>query len=71
MRMDGPMVEEPPAEVESGAVGNETHSALWARPPVEAFDSKEKAITFQVSFRPIKVMPVHAALDILHATSVV
>lgn len=54
MRMDEPMMEEPPSEVESGPVDNETHSALWARPPVEAFDSKEKAITFQVSFRPFQ-----------------
>lgn len=49
--MDEPLMDEPPDEVESGAVRNETHAALWARPRLEAFDSKEKAITFQVSFR--------------------
>lgn len=51
MRMDEPMMDEPAAEVESGAICNQTHAALWARPRLEAFDSREKAITFQVTFR--------------------
>lgn len=50
MRMDGPMIDEAIAEAEHGAVGNDTHAARWARPELKAFNSKEKAITFQVSF---------------------
>lgn len=48
--MDEPMMNEAAAEVEGG-FSDETHAARWARPRLEAFDPKEKAITFQVSFR--------------------
>lgn len=44
--MDEPVMEEPPPEEVDGA----TQAAKWARPRLEAFDAKEKAITFQVSF---------------------
>lgn len=36
------------AEAEGGATANETHAAKWARPALENFNPKEKAITFQV-----------------------
>lgn len=50
MRME-PMIDEAIAEAEhGGAVGNDTHTARWARPELKAFNSKEKAITFQVIF---------------------
>lgn len=46
MRMDEVMTDEPPPEAGS----DETHAAKWARPQLEAFEAKEKAITFQVRF---------------------
>lgn len=48
--MDEPMMDEAFAEAEHGTVGNDTHAARWARPELQAFSSKEKAITFQVRF---------------------
>lgn len=63
MRMDEPMLDED-HEADHGAVGNNTHAARWARPELKAFSSKEKAITFQVSFRrlPIFLRPARSLL---------
>lgn len=56
--MDEPMLDDTiiPDGVR-GAVGDDTHAARWARPRLEAFDSKEKDITFQVSFRLVPSLP--------------
>lgn len=54
MRMDEHMGDEAAlaeAKAEGGAVANETHAAKWARPRLEAFDCKQKTITFQVNFQ--------------------
>ena len=50
MRMDEPMLDDAVPEVVHGAVGDDTHAARWARPRLEAFESKGKDITFQVRF---------------------
>lgn len=55
MRMDEAVVDEASVrEAEdmgvADEVATETHAAKWARPRVEPFDPKDKALTFQVSF---------------------
>lgn len=51
MRNDESIIDEAAlviAEAEGGVTANETHAAKWARPALEDFDPKDKAITFQV-----------------------
>lgn len=62
MRMDEAVIDEASlTEAEDMDVGGkataETHAAKWARPPLESFDPKEKAMTFQVSSE--RLVPSH------------
>lgn len=47
--MDEAGLREAEAEAIVGGIPNSTHAAKWARPKIDAFDPKEKAITFQVN----------------------
>lgn len=42
------------ASTDESATPTETHAAKWARPPLAAFDAKEKNITFQVGVKLAK-----------------